>query len=165
MYVQYCGMKFTVKSLNMVNNGNRTHIKIRKVNGRKLKLKKNYKIYVEAYKMNGSQKVVLGKTITAHIVGRKNAKSTNVKAIKLAKKSFRLNVGKCAKIKGKTILVDKEKKPLSDAHAKELRFASSNRKIVGVTKTGRIKARRKGRCIIYVYARNGYAKKVRVKVK
>ena len=165
VYVQYCGKKFTVKSLNSVNNGNKSKIKIRKVNGRKLKLKKNYKIYVQAYKINGDQKIVLGKTITAHIVGRKNAKSTNVKAIKLVKKTFKLKVGKSAKIKGKTILVDKNKKPLSNAHAKELRFASNNRKIVGVTKTGRIKARRKGKCIVYVYARNGYAKKVRVKVK
>lgn len=165
VYVQYCGKKFTAKSLNSVNNGNKGKIKIRKVNGKKLKLKKNYKIYVQAYKMNGDRKVVLGKTITAHIVGRKNTKSTNVKAIKLAKKTFKLKVGKRAKIKGKTILVDKNKKPLSNAHAKELRFASNNRKIVAVSKNGRIKAKRKGKCIVYVYARNGYAKKVRVKVK
>lgn len=140
-------------------------IVVKKVNGKKLNLKKNYKIYVEAYKLVNGKKVILGKTITAHIVGRKNLKETNVKQVKVKKSSYSLSVGKKAKIKASTVLVDKTKRPLSDKHAKELRYASDNKKVATVTKTGQIKAVAKGTCTIYVYARNGYAKKVKVTVK
>ncbi|MCI5501561.1 MAG: Ig-like domain-containing protein [Lachnospiraceae bacterium] len=106
-----------------------------------------------------------GRSITAHIVGKKNTKETNVKGIKLNKTSFSLKVGKKATIKGKVILVDKTKKPLSDGHAKEFRFASSDKKVATVTEKGVIKAVGKGTCTIYVYAKNGYAKKVKVTVR
>lgn len=165
VYVQYCGKKFTSKSLNQVKSGSKTKIVVKKVNGKKLNLKKNYKIYVAAYKLVNGKKVILGKTIQAHIVGRKNYKQTNVKQIKAAKSSYSLKVGKKAKIKAKTILVDRKKKPLSNAHAKTFRYASTNKKVATVTKNGQIKAVAKGKCTVYVYARNGYAKKVTVTVK
>lgn len=69
------------------------------------------------------------------------------------------------KVKAKTVLVDKTKKQLSDGHAKEFRYASSNANIATVDKNGKIKGVAKGTCTIYVYARNGYAKKVKVTVK
>ena len=165
VYVQYCGQKFNKKSLNQVKSGNQTKLVVKKVNGKKLNLRKNYKVYVEAYKLVDGKKVVIGKTITAHIVGRKNYKRTNVKQVKVKKRVYNLSVGKKAKIKASTVLVDKTKKPLSDIHAKELRYASGNRKIATVTENGQIKAVAKGTCTIYVYARNGYAKKVKVTVK
>lgn len=165
VYVQYCGKKFSSKSCTQVKSGKTTKLAVTKVNGKKLDLKKNYKVYVSAYKLDGKKKVKLGKTITAHIVGRKNSRNTNVKGIKLEKNTFKLTAGKTAKIKGKTVLVDKKKKPLSDAHAKELRYASSNKKVATVSASGKIKAVKKGTCTIYVYARNGYAKKVKVTVK
>ncbi|MDD6072228.1 MAG: Ig-like domain-containing protein, partial [Clostridiales bacterium] len=164
VYVQYCGLKFTSKSLNSVNSGKITKIKVKKVNGKKLDLKKNYKIYVVAYKFVNGKKVTLGRTITAHIVGKKNTKSTNVKAVKVKKSSYRLKVGGTATIKARTVLVDKNKNQLSDKHAKEFRYASSNKKVATVSSKGKIKAVGKGTCIIYVYARNGYAKKVKVTV-
>lgn len=165
VYVQYCGKTFNAKSLNQVKNGNKTKITVKKVNGKKLNLKKNYKIYVVAYNYQGKKKVVLAKSIVAHIVGRKNTKETNVKAIRLNKSKFTLKVGRTALIKGKTILVNSKKKPLSDKHAKTFRYASDNKKIATVSKNGKIKAVAKGKCIIYVYARNGYTKKVQVTVK
>ena len=131
----------------------------------KLNLKKNYKLYVEAYKLVDGKQVKLGKSITAHIVGRQNTAYTNVKGIKLKKSSFTLKTGKTATIKGKTVLVDKSKKQLSDAHAKELRYTTDNKKVATVSSKGKIKAVGKGTCTIYVYARNGYAKKVKVTVK
>ncbi|MDD6070578.1 MAG: MBG domain-containing protein [Clostridiales bacterium] len=164
VYVQYCGKKFTSKSLNQVKSGKVTKITIKKVNGKKLDLKKNYKVYVVAYKVVNGKKVTLGKTIMAHIVGRKNFKQTNVKNITLKKKSYTLKVGKTAKVKAKTVLVDKKKKPLNNKHARELRFATDNKKVATVSKKGVIKAVGKGSCIIYVYARNGYTKEVKVTV-
>jgi len=46
-----------------------------------------------------------------------------------------------------------------------LRYASGNRRIATVSKSGKITGKRKGTCDIYVYAQNGLAKKIRVKVK
>lgn len=165
VYVQYCGSDFTKKSLNAVKNGKKTNIVIKKVNGKKLDLKKNYKIYVIAYQKVAGKKIILAKSITAHIVGRKNIAQTNVKAVKVTKTTYQLKAGENAQIKAKTILVDKKKQPLSDNHAKELRYTTSNSKVATVSKTGKIKAVSKGTCDIYVYARNGYAKKIKVTVK
>ena len=165
VYVQYCGKAFTAKSLNSVKSGKTTKITIAKVNGKKLDLKKNFKVYVEAYKKVNGKKVTLGKTVTAHIIGRKNTECTNVKAVKVKKSSYTLKVGKTATIKASTVLVDKHKKQLSDKHAKEFRYATSNKKVATVSGSGKIKAVGKGSCTVYVYARNGYAKKVKVTVK
>lgn len=165
VYVQYCGKKFTSKSLNSVNSGKVCKITITKVNGKKLNLKNNFKIYVVAYKKVGGKKVTLGKTITAHIVGRKNKKNTNVKAVKVKKASYTLKVKGTATIQARTILVDKKKKPLFNKHAKQFRYATTNKKVATVSSSGKIKAVGKGSCIVYVYARNGYAKKIKVKVK
>ena len=43
-------------------------------------------------------------------------------------------------------------------------LASTNTKIATVTKNGRIKAKKKGTCYIYVYAQNGVYKKIKVVV-
>ncbi|MCR5685520.1 MAG: hypothetical protein K6G81_08915 [Lachnospiraceae bacterium] len=42
---------------------------------------------------------------------------------------------------------------------------SSNKKVTTVSKDGTITAVGKGTCYIYVYTKNGYAKKVKVTVK
>lgn len=165
VYVQYCGKKFTEKSITAVKSGRKTKVTVKKVNGKPLNLKKNYKIYILAYKLVDGKKVTLGRTVTAHIVGRKNAKYTNVKAVRVKKSSYSLEQGGTAVIKASTVLVSKGKKQLTDAHAKEFRYASTNQEVATVSAKGKITAVGKGTCIIYVYARNGYAKKIKVKVK
>lgn len=85
--------------------------------------------------------------------------------MKVKKKSFSLKKGKTAQIEASTVLVDKTKKQLTDEHAKEFRYASTNKKVATVNKKGKIKARGIGSCVVYVYARNGYAKTVKVTVK
>lgn len=165
VYVQYCGKKFTKNSITAIKNGKTTKVTVKKVNGKPLDLKKNYKIYVLAYKWVNGKKVTLGKTVTAHIVGRKNAKYTNVRAVKVKKSSYSLKKGKTVTIKASTVLVSKGKKQLTNAHAKQFRYASTNKKVATVSAKGKIKAVGKGSCIIYVYARNGYAKKIKVTVK
>ena len=164
VYVTYCGKKFG-KAAKTVKKNSTTSVKITKINGKKINLKKNYKVYVAAYKMVDGKKKVLAKTIMGHVVGRKNTKYSNAKKITLSKSSYTVKVGKTAKIKAKTVLVQKGKKQLSNAHAAEFRYASSNKKIATVDKNGKIKGIAKGTCTIYVYARNGYAKTVKVTVK
>ena len=165
VYVAYCGKKFTAKPVKTVKSASVTKVSVEKINGKKLNLKKNYKVYIAAYKTVNGKKVVIGKTLVCHIVGKNNNAYTNVKQIKLAKSKFTIKKGETAKIKAKAVLVDKKKKQLSNAHAQEFRYVTSNKKVATVSKKGKIKAVGKGSCIIYVYARNGYAKKIKVKVK
>ncbi len=73
-------------------------------------------------------------------------------------------VGERSKIKAVSVLVDPKKSILGEEHAKEFRFASSDRKIASVSRNGSIKAKAKGTCYVYVYAVNGYAKRVKVTV-
>ena len=137
---------------------------VSKIGGKKINLKKNFKVYVKAIKKDGNKSTQLAKTMTGHIVGRKNATYTNVKKIKLAKISYTLKVNGKATIKATTVLVDKKKKMLSDAHAPEFRYASGNKSIAKVSKKGVIRAVAKGKCTIYVYAKNGYTRKIKVTV-
>ncbi len=165
VYVTYCGKDFTTKPAKIVKSASVTKVSVKKINGKKLNLERNYKVYITAYKTVNGKKVVTGKTLIGHIVGKNNYAYTNVKQVKLAKSQFTLKVGKTSKIKAKTVLVDKKKKQLSNAHAQEFRYATSSKKVAAVSKKGKITAVGKGTCTIYVYARNGYAKKIKVKVK
>ena len=166
VYVTYCGMDFNKKKPNKTLKKNSlVSTTITKINGKKINLKKNYKIYVVAYRMVEGKKVKLARTITGHIVGRLNTKYSNVRKITLSKSKYSVKVGKTVKVKAKTVLVAQSKKQLSDAHAAEFRYASSNRNIATVDKNGKVKGVAKGTCTIYVYARNGYAKTVSVTVK
>ena len=163
VYASYCGPDKCTKIKAL--SGSKTSMTFTKLNGSKLNLKKNVKVYVVAYRKVNGKETKLARSITAHIVGTKNTKYTNVKKIKLSKSKYTLKVNKTATIKAKIVLVDKKKKQLSDSHAPEFRYASSNTKVATVNKNGKITAVKKGTCYIYVYAKNGYAKKVKVTVK
>ncbi len=164
VYLAYCSKKFG-KPIKNVNKNTVKSVKLGKIGKKKINLKKNFKVYVVAYKMVDGKKVRLAKSIVGHVVGRKNAKYTNAKKIKLAKAKYTVAVGKKVKIKAKTILVNKKKKQLSNKHAKEFRYATTDKQIATVSKSGKIKGVKKGTCTVYVYARNGMAKKVTVTVK
>lgn len=165
VFIQYCGKNFKKKATKTVKSGKTTSVKITKVNGKKLNLKKNYKVYIAAYKIVNGKKVQMGKTIIAHIVGQKNTKYTNVKNVKISKNKYTLKKGQTVKIKAKTVLVNKKRKELTNAHAKKFRYTTDNKKIATVTKTGKIRAVGKGKCEIHVYARNGYTRVIKVHVK
>ncbi|SDW15264.1 Listeria/Bacterioides repeat-containing protein [Lachnospiraceae bacterium KHCPX20] len=165
VYVAYCGSKFAKKPVKTITKSGTTSVTIKKLNGKKISLKKNFKVYVVAYKTVNGKNKKLGKTITAHVIGCQNTKYTNVKSIKLKKSKVTLKKGKTTKIKASVVLVDPNKKILPDSHEAKFRYASSNKKIATVTKNGKIKAKKKGTCYIWVYAKNGYAKKVKVTVK
>ena len=165
IYAAYCTDKFGKKPVKIITKKDVTSVTITKLNGKKLVLTKNFKAYVVAYKTVDGSKKKLGKTITAHIVGRKNKTYTNVKAIKLAKNKTTIKVGKTYKIKASVVLVDSKKKMLSDKHAATFRYASSDKKIATVDKNGKVTAKKKGTCYVWIYAKNGYANKVKVTVK
>ncbi|MCH5253053.1 MAG: Ig-like domain-containing protein [Lachnospiraceae bacterium] len=165
VYVRYCGKKFSKKPTRTIKSASTTRIKMSKLDGKKLNLKKNFKVYVTAYKIVNGKKVVIKKSMKGHIVGKNNRKYTNVKKVKVSKSKYTLNAGKTAKIKAKTVLVDKKKKPLSKAHGKKFRYKSTDTDVAKVSKKGKIIAKGKGTCIVYVFAQNGCAKKMKVTVK
>ena len=164
VYVQYCGEKFK-KPVKTIKKNSTTKVTITKINGKKINLKKQFKVYVAAYKIVNGKKVVIGKSMQGHIVGVKNKKYTNVKSIKATKKNITVKVGKTAKAKAKVTLVDKKKKHIPSGHGAKFRYRTSNKSIATVDKNGKIKGIKKGTCTIYVYSINGKVAKIKVTVK
>ena len=164
IYVQYCGKKVK-KAVKTIKNNSTTKLTLTKLNGKKLNLKKQFKVYVKAYKIVNGKKKTLAKSIVGHIVGVKNKKFTNVKSIKVTKKALTVKVGKAVKVNAKVTLVNKNKKHIPKSHAAKFRYRTSDKSIATVTKSGKIKGINKGTCTVYVYAINGKMKKVKVTVK
>ena len=164
VYAGYCGKKAT-KVVKTITKNTKTKTTISKIGGKKINQKKNFHVYVVPYKVIDGQKVVLGRSKTAHLVGTKNTKYSNVKKLTLTKKKYTVKVGKTAKIKAKITLVDKNKKHISKGHGAKLRYKSSDTSIATVDKNGKIKGIKKGKCTIYVYSINGLVKKAKVTVK
>lgn len=123
--------------------------------------KKSYKFYVVAYKNVDGKKVRICKSMIYHVV-LSDSKYTNVKAIKVAKTSYTLNIGDKQKLNAKSVKQEKNKKLLT--HAQEFRYSSSDTTVATVSKTGEITAKQSGSCIIYVVANNGVMKKIKVNV-
>ena len=123
--------------------------------------KKSYKFYVVAYKNVDGKKVRICKSMIYHVV-LSDSKYTNVKAIKVSKTSYTLNVGDKQKLNAKSVKQEKNKKLLT--HAQEFRYSSSDTTVATVSKTGEITAKQSGSCIIYVVANNGVMKKIKVNV-
>lgn len=165
VYVQYCGKDFSAKSLNQVKSGKKTKTTVKKVNGKKLDTTKNFKLYVVAWKWKNGKKSTLAKTLTIHIAGKDSVKYTNVKSIKMKKTSYTLTQGGTVTLHPKAVLYDKRKKQLSVNHTKEFRYLSSNKKVAVVTAGGKVKAKGPGSCTIYVFAKNGCKRKIKIKVK
>ena len=81
-------------------------------------------------------------TVKAKTITLKKGKSKNIKA------SYKLPKGKKTK-----------------THIAKFRYESTNKKVVTVSKKGKLKAKKKGTAYIYVYAQNGVYAKIKVKVK
>lgn len=165
VYVQYCGKDFSDKSLNQVKSGKKTKITVKKVNGKKLDTSKNFKLYVVAWQWKNGKKSRIARTLMIHIAGKDSVEFTNVKKIQVKKGSYTLKKGGTVKLRPKAVLYDRRKKELSDDHTSEFRYLSSDKKVATVTAGGKVKANGTGECIIYVVAKNGCKRKIKIKVK
>lgn len=162
VYMAYCKKgKYTV--VKSVKAAKTLSVTINKLNKKTVNQKDNVKCYVVAYKKVAGKKVTIGKSITGHAVGKKNTTVTDVKKIQIKKSAYSLNKGKTAKIKA-TIVKKNNKLPLF-GHTAKFRYDTSNKKVATVSKDGKITAKGKGTCYVYIYAVNGCAKKVKVTVK
>ena len=162
VYMAYCKKgKYTV--VKSVKSAKTLSVTINKLNKKAVNQKDNVKCYVVAYKKVAGKKVTIGKSITGHAVGKKNITVTDAKKIQVRKSAYSLNKGKTAKIKA-TIVKKNNKLPLF-GHTAKFRYDTSNKKVATVSKDGKITAKGKGTCYVYIYAVNGCAKKVKVTVK
>ena len=126
-----------------------------------------YKAYVKAWAMKGGKKVYVSRSPTIHaFTGGCNKVYTSPKRVILkSKKSVTLKPGSTAGIKAKVTKLKKNRKLISKEHERKLRYLSSDNKIATVSKSGRITAKSKGSCKVYVITVNGVYKVVNVTVK
>ena len=129
------------------------------------KLKKNtwYRYKVVPYRLENGKRVALGKTLEIFAVTAvKSGKFANPTAIKLSSSKMTVKKGKSAVISAKVLLPPNKK---SKKYTAEIRWVSSDTKIVKVDKKGKITAKKKGSCYVYAFTRNGLGKRVKVTVK
>lgn len=151
LYGSRCGTD--MKRIRTISSGKTTTCTVKK-----LKEGTYYKYVVVAYQnVDGKKRVTLSSK-SAHAVteggtyGNPLAMSCNPSVVNLKK-------GKAKTLKPSY----KETKPIK-IHVSKFRFHSDNPKIATVSAKGKVKGKATGSCTIYVYAQNGFYKKVRVKV-
>lgn len=150
IYGAKCGKK--MEKIKEVASSKKTHTV------KKLKKGTYYKYIVVAYKLVDGKKVALSTSKTVHVT-TKGGKFGNPKKVTHAKK-ITLKKGKKKSLKAKLKVTKKMK-----AHIAKFRYESKNPKIAKVNKKGKVTAKKKGSCKIFIYAQNGVYKQVTVKVK
>lgn len=153
VYGAKCGAKSKYKVLKVVSGKTTSYTQ------KKLKKGTYYKYNIVAFKNINGTKVTtaVSKKIHATTLGGKYGVA---KAVKVNKTKATIKKGKTFKIKASEIKKDKKIR-----RHRAICYESSNTKIATVNSKGKIKAKKKGKCTIYVYAQNGVYKTVKVTVK
>jgi len=153
VYGAKCGAKSKYKVLKVVSGKTTSYTQ------KKLKKGTYYKYNIVAFKNINGAKVTtaVSKKIHATTLGGKYGVA---KAVKVNKTKATIKKGKTFKIKASEIKKDKKIR-----RHRAICYESSNTKIATVNSKGKIKAKKKGKCTIYVYAQNGVYKTVKVTVK
>lgn len=162
IYAGKCGSKERlVKSA----GSGKTSSVISRIGKSKTSKKGSYKVQVQAYCIVDGKKEAIGKSMSFHVVGKSRKGYTNAKRIKISKSKLTVKKGKTKKIKAKTVKQSRRKKLLPKKHIVPYRYFSTNDKVASVSKTGKIKGKKKGTCTIYVVAANGVKKSIKVTVR
>lgn len=157
VYWSYCDGKQNYKKLKTVGSSGK-----RECIHKKLKKDRAYKYYIATYTIKEGRKNYQSKSPVIH-VAMKREKHTNAKRIKVKKAKVLLKEKKTIQIKATAVLENRKKKLLN--HDKKFRYYVDNKDVVSVDKTGKIKAKNKGICSVFVIANNGVAKQIKVTVK
>ncbi len=167
IYVSVCGKKFKGVTASVTGNQNRSVMRatIKKVAGKKLKRNKIYKMQVRAYRMTGGEKEYIADGAILHVVSDKNPVYTNAKKVRVSKKKYSIKAGNTSRIRASVIKQNRNKRLLPEGHGPKLSYVSSNKSVANVSRNGKITAKRKGTCTIYVRALNGQSEKITVKVR
>ena len=117
---------------------------------------KYYKYMVLA--LDGNKQVVsVSKTVFA---STKGGKSGNIKSIKVTPKKVSLKIKKSKKLKASLI----KEKGRKVKNYRKVKYESSDPSIATVSSSGKIKAKKKGKCTIYAYTQTGNCVKIKVSV-
>lgn len=165
IFATECTKSFGKKSLIKTVSANKKKAVIKKIKGKKLDTRKNYKVKIQAFRIINGEKQYLTSPITFHTAGKKSPRYTNAKSIKLKNKKLVLKAGKKQKLSASIVKENAGKQLLPQSHAPYLRYQSSNPAIAKVNGKGILKAKKKGTCTIYVYAQNGISKKMKITVR
>ena len=85
--------------------------------------------------------------------------------MKVNRKALSLTPGKTVRLKAKVIKLKKGKRLMPAEHAVKLRYLTTNTDVATVSRSGRITAKGKGSCKIYVVTVNGIRKSIQITVK
>jgi len=129
-------------------------------------LKYKFKVVAQR-KINGKWKTISTGYIGHFVAGNlsKDKKYTNVKSITVKKAKVTLKVGRTSKIKATAKKVKASKKLLPKSYCATFRYLSTNTAVAKVSKAGKITAKKKGTCYVYVIGKNGVWKSIKVTVK
>lgn len=161
IYAAYCKKGSKAVKIASVDGDTLSYV-IKELDGKPIDTSRNIKVYTIAYRKVGEKFKKIAKSIEAHIAGYKNKVYSNVKEIVLNVSSKKMKTEDTFVIEAKAILKNKSKKMLD--HVADFRYVSSDENVATVDENGLVTAKRDGTCVIYVYAQNGYAKKVLVSV-
>ena len=159
IYANKCGTSNKYQKLATVTSSKRS-LKVTKAAGKKLKKGTYYKFLVVAVDKNGK---VISTSKTIH-VATKGGKVGNYKGVTTAAKNNKvtLKTGKTFKLKAKVVA---QSKKLKVKKHRAVKYESSDKNIATVNSKGKITAKKKGSCYIYVYAQSGAFKRIKVTVK
>ena len=157
VYCSFCDGKRNYKKLKTVSSTGK-----RVADHKNLKKNRAYKYYVVTYEIKDGRKHYLAKSPIIHVAMNKEPR-TNAKSIKLNKKQVTLKKSKAFQIRATVKKENKKKKLL--AHEEIFRYYVDDKRVVGLSKKGRIRAKQKGVCTVFVIANNGVAGKMKVIVK
>ena len=157
IYGNRCNSKNHKNVLVKLGETSKNKFKITHIGRKKLKPGTNYKFKVVAYNKKGK---AIESSPTFHVVtkGGKWKNYTGLRIKKPAKGKVVIKKGRTLKIKAVPV-GKKVKKHIG------LMYESSSKKVARVTKNGKIKAVKKGKCKIYVCTQNGIYKTIKVTVK
>lgn len=129
-----------------------------------------YKYYVAAYQIKNGKKKVVKKSLSVHSIAgnimRKHVNYTNVKSVSVRKNAVTLKVGKTYRIQPSVKGVFSNCAILQKGHAAMFRYVYiKDGKNISVSSTGIVKAKKAGKCNVYVLGTNGVRAKVAVTVK
>lgn len=164
VYVAANGKKYG-KAVSTIKTSAKKKLQIKSLNGKSVDPDKVYKFKIKAYCVVKGKKKYLATSGTMYVVSKNNKIYTNVKKIVTRRNSYKITKGKNVTIKATIIKQDIKKKLLSKSYGAKLSYVSSNKKVATVTKKGKITAKGKGACYIYIRALNGFVKKIKVTVK
>ena len=166
IYAERCGVTLNSRKLCVsVHKGSATSVKINKISGKKLSSGASYKFRVRAWRMVNGKKKYIATSLVIHVAGKNSKAYTNVKKLTAEKTSYTLKKGRSVQISVKAEKQSGSKKLLSPSHTSRLRYWSTNTQVAKVNAKGKVTAKGKGSCYIYVISACGTKTKVKITVK